>query len=278
MTRPLVIDTHGHYWREPPAGATRLGAHHDPIEVDEFIRHMDEAGIDKLVQITRGMMGFDNGYSLEGAAKYPHRIRVMGRFDAGALDMPGRLRAWMAQPYTVGVRVMTIFPDEAKRFADGSMDAFWPEAERQNVPVAIYAPNQASMLDGIAERHPGLRLIVDHIGMNVVRIFESTPSDADWPNLLRLARRPNVYVKVSGMPEAMVERYPFPKAQAKLRELYNAFGPDRLLWGSNFPPTKQVCTYREAADLVRELCPFLGAEDRAKIMGRTAATALGLPW
>lgn len=278
MPTPLIIDSHAHFWKEPPPSATRLGAYHAAIEVEEFVRHMDEAGVDKLVQITRGMMGFDNSYSIEGARRYPDRIKVMVRFDAGAPDMIGRLEAVKANPSVVGIRLMTIFPDEQDRFKDGSLERMWPEAERLGIPIAIYAPDDANLIERIASRHPGLTLIVDHIGMDVRSIFKATPPTTDWPNLLRLQRHPNVYIKASAIPEAMVERPPFTRSEEKVKALYEHFGPDRLIWGSNYPPTTQVCSYREAVGLIKDGCDFLSGQDKAKILGLNATTALGLVW
>jgi predicted TIM-barrel fold metal-dependent hydrolase len=275
----MIIDSHGHFWTQPPLEQPELpGSHHEPLHVEELIQHMAVAGVDKLIQITRGMMGFDNSYSLEGAARYPDKIRVMGRFDAGAPDALGRLRRWRTQPHMAGIRMMTVASDEAARFTDGSLDQLWAEAERLALPIAIYAPERSSLIATIATRHPALPIIVEHIGMRVFDIFKAAPSMDDWGNFLSLKHYPNVTVKVSGMPEAMVEQYPFPKSQRRLREIYDEFGPDRMMWGSNYPPTTQICSYRQALDFIREECDFLSADDRAKLLGRTASSVLGLSW
>ena len=80
------------------------------------------------------------------------------------------------------------------------------------------------------------------------------------------------------MPEATNERFPFPKAKQRLRQLYDRFGADRLIWGSNYPHTRRVCTYKEAVDFVRIACDFLTEEERAKILGKTLIRILQLPW
>ena len=74
------------------------------------------------------------------------------------------------------------------------------------------------------------------------------------------------------------EGFPFPAAQARVREAYDRFGPDRLLWGSNYPLTTRVCTYTEAVDLIRVACGFLTEEDKAKVLGDTARKVFRLPW
>ncbi|MFC2059241.1 amidohydrolase family protein, partial [Chloroflexota bacterium] len=58
-----------------------------------------------------------------------------------------------------------------------------------------------------------------------------------WSDVLDLVQVPNIYLKVSALPEATHERYPFPKAQEYMRQVYERFGPDRMIWGSNYPVT-----------------------------------------
>lgn len=274
----MIVDSHAHFWKKPPPGNPNIGPEHDPIEVDEFVRHMDAARVDKVLQITRGVMGFDNSYSIEGASRYPDRMRVLGRIDAGAPDIVEQLRGWKKQPYMVGLRLMVHFPTEAGWYADGTMDRFWPEAERCRIPVSIYAPERSSLVASIAQRHASLPLVVDHIGMRTWDVHRSVPSTADWPNLLALAKYSNVTIKVSGIPEAMVERYPgFHKSRERLREIYDRFGPERMIWGSNFPPTTQVCSYEEAIAFIEE-SGFLSAADKSKILAGNAIRVFGLPW
>lgn len=273
----MIIDSHAHFWRETSAPHKNIGAHHEPIPVEEFIRHMDEAGVDKLIQLTHGTMGFDNSYSLEGATRYPDRIRVMGRLNAKAPDVLEQIRSWLDNPYMVGLRLMTISEAEAPWWEDGTMERLWPEIERRRIPVTLGAPERSKMIGDIAARYPGIPFIVDHAGLRVFNIFESRPTLDDWPNLLNLRRYPGVYVKVSALPEAMIEPPPFKKARMLFRELYDWFGPERLIWGSNYPRTTQICSYRECLECVRD-APFLSSQDRNQILAGNIAKVLNLPW
>jgi predicted TIM-barrel fold metal-dependent hydrolase len=274
----IIVDSHAHFWKEPPDRSLVFRDHQEPIGYEQLIKDMDEAGVDKLIQLTRGLMGFDNSYSIEGATRFPDRFRVMGRFDAAASDAVAQLRGWLKQPYVVGIRMMTIAKDEGPLFENGAVSKVWPEAENAGIPIAIYAPDRSKMLGDIAARHPGLTLIVDHIGMRVFDIFKTPPSENDQPNLMALKRYPNVVIKVSGIPEALVERYPFPRSQLRLQKIYDNFGPDRMMWGSNYPPITQICTYKQSLDFIREDCRFLSDDDKARILGRTASSILKVPW
>lgn len=274
-----IVDTHAHYWEaESPErpydpDGLRIG---DPVEVDPMLAEMDRAGVDKLIQVTPSLMGWDNRYALEGAARHPDRIRVFGRFDPTKPDVAGRLTGWLDQPYMIGIR-FTLFPAQIPWLTDGTLDPFWVAAERLDIPVAVYAGDRAPLLGDVARRHPGLRLLVDHLTLHYSPNRASRVFDR-WPEVLALAAVPNVYLKVSYLPEATSEAYPFPRAQDYLRQIYETFGPDRMLWGSNFPPSLRVASYRESVDFVRDGCAFLPRADREKILGGTAIKVLRLPW
>jgi predicted TIM-barrel fold metal-dependent hydrolase len=280
-----IVDTHLHYWRWPADAKSRAvaeaQARHSsaPVEeelpYEEVARTIREAGVQHAMQVTRTLSGYDNEYSVEGARQFPDTLRVCGRFDAVDSDLAARLRAFMAEPTMAAVRLFWYSPDDSW-LGDGSLDAFWREAEMLDVPVCVYAPRNVAALHDVARQHPGLRVIVDHAGAD---LFSPPGGRFDrWDDVRRLARFENVYLKVSALPEATGERFPFPVAQERVREVYELVGPDRLMWGSNYPLTTRVCTYREAVDLIRVACDFLTDEDRAKVLGVTARKVFRLPW
>ncbi len=272
-----VVDTHAHFWARPSASPGADGAE-DPVSAEQLLSAMEQAGVDQVIQVTRAMMGYDNRYSLEGAARHPDKVRVLGRFDPTAPNVGARLRSWVDQPYMIGIRLMLIAPPADRWLADGTLEAFWAEAEELDVPVAVYAPHQLKLLAGVGVRHPGLRLLVDHLGLRLFRVNEAPSPFADWKEIFGLLVVPNVYLKLSGLPEATAERYPFPRAREYVREVYERFVADRLMWGSNYPVTLRVCSYGEALDLVRVACDFISAGEREKILGGTAKRVLRLPW
>lgn len=269
-----IIDTHAHFWNLPKDVDPSTPGYGDrPISYDEILATMDEAGVDKLVQVTRTIQGHDNSYSIEGAARHPDRIRVLGRFHPLEPDMPARLREWIKQPYIVGIRLW--WPDID--LADPAFEPFWAESEKLDVALSVYGPSQAKAIGEIGRRHPGLRLIADHVA---VPVFHRAGSDnfERWDDVLNLDSVPSVSIKASGIQEATDEAYPFPKAREYMKQLYERVGADRLMWGSNYPPTLRVCSYKEAVDFIGEGCDFISAADKTKILGGTATRVLRLPW
>jgi L-fuconolactonase len=280
-----IVDTHLHYWRWPDDGPSRATAEtlarrsSAPVEEElpyaEVAATVLDAGVEHAIQVTRTLSGDDNGYSIEGATQFPNTFKVCGRFDPTGPDLPGRLRTLMNEPTMVAIRLFWYSTDDAW-LSDGSLDALWREAEILDIPLCVYAPRNVAGLHAVAARFSGLRLIVDHLGADLF----SPPGHRfeRWRDVRRLAGFENVYLKVSALPEATGERFPFPSAQERVREVYELFGPDRLMWGSNYPLTTRVCTYVEAVDLIRVGCDFLPIDDRAKVLGATARKVFRLPW
>jgi len=270
-----IIDSHVHYW-EPDrpdrpwhTGGVNLGP---PLSVEQLLDDAQDAGVAKILQVTPSIMGWDNRYGVEGAQRYPERIvGVIGRFDPTASRMPERLAELKAQPALFGVRI-TLIKDWVNWLRDGMLEPFLAEAGKLDVRVQLYGPFQSVAMLGAAQRHPQTVFLLDHMGLN----HHDPEPFKDWKNLLALAAMPNVYVKVSYFPEASKQPFPFNNVHAYFKTLFESIGPDRLIWGSNYPPSASACTYKENVDFVRSELPFLGESDKAKIFGKTLLHAVGL--
>jgi len=161
----------------------------------------------------------------------------------------------------------------AQWLTDGTADWFWAEAERYDIPVMTLAQGQVPKLGDIAERHPGLRLIVDHMGLNsVLRGKDLTPSvDA----VIKLARHKNLAVKVSALPCYVNEPYPFPTLHPLVRRVVDAFGPQRCFWGTDL--SHLHCPYKQVVTLFTEEMKSLSSTELEWIMGRGLAEWLNWP-
>lgn len=137
----------------------------------------------------------------------------------------------------------------------------------------LLVPGQVAAVGAIARRHPGLRLIIDHMGRPMGA--QDAAAFADLDALLAVAREPNVAVKVSAAPRFSTQAYPWPNLHPYLQRITEAFGPQRMLWGTDL--SRLRCSYREAVTLFTEQLTFLSADDLDWIMGRTASTLLGWP-
>ena len=120
------------------------------------------------------------------------------------------------------------------------------------------------LVDKIAERHPGLKLIIDHIGMTQGKDAEAF---ANLDKVLALAKRPNIAVKFSSIPMVMTETWPYRGAQPYLQRVYDAFGPKRMFWASDW--SRLPCSYQQGLTMYTEQSPWLSASDKDWMLGRS---------
>ena len=126
----------------------------------------------------------------------------------------------------------------------------------------------------IAERYPGLRLTIDHLGGkggNTTR--KDGAAMTHMPALLALAKHPNVAVKATGAPGYSSEAYPFPAMHPFVRQIYDAFGPQRMFWGTDI--TKMPCSWRQCVTMFTEELPWLSEPEKALIMGQAVCAWWG---
>jgi L-fuconolactonase len=266
-----LVDTHVHYWKS--LGGAVAGEMGPPLSYEQALATATESGVDHVICVTPRLMGFDNSYSLEGAHAYPTTFRVMGRFDHSVTDIERSLRELMSDPFMIGIRVSFIQPSAWHE--DAEVNGLWGVAERLGVPIALYVPHQAPQIERLLVKHPNLRLIVDHM---TLRHSDPTTAFEQWSDVLALSKWPRLAVKISGLIDAVTEKYPFPRAQRYLGEVCERFGAERVMWGSNFPPVLKFCSYADSVNFVREGCDFLNPDERANILGGAANRFFGLSW
>jgi predicted TIM-barrel fold metal-dependent hydrolase len=197
----------------------------------------------------------------------------MGRLP---LDQPSsreRIASWKNQPGMLGIRASFHQGRPKSWLDDGTADWFWEAAERYQVPVMAFAPHAVPKLGEIAARHPGLRLIIDHMGLSTA--LKGKPLGPAVQAVIKLARLSNVAVKASALPCYVTESYPFPSLHPQIRRVVEAFGPRRVFWGTDL--SHLPCPYRQAVTLFTEELDFLSATDKEWIMGRAIAEWLNWP-
>jgi predicted TIM-barrel fold metal-dependent hydrolase len=271
-----IVDSQVHLWgadtpdRPWPPGRAREAQKPYPIGKEALLFQMDLAGVQGMVLVPPSWEGERNDLALEAARLYPDRFAVMGRLALQKPDSRALVADWKKQPGMLGMR-FTFHNEHNRHFlTDGSADWLWPAAEKAGVPLMVLVPGALDVLDRIAAKHPGLKLVIDHVGLNRgkgERVWE------DLPAVCALARHPNVALKASGMPSLSRERYPFRDLHPHIRTLVDAFGPRRTFWGTDL--TRMPCTYYECIALFTEHLPWLKGDDLAWVMGRGVCEWLG---
>ncbi|MBV8889078.1 MAG: amidohydrolase [Alphaproteobacteria bacterium] len=241
---------------------------------EEAIALMDEGGVDAAVIHPPGWDPNSHEMALKAVRDYPGRFAIMGSVPLDKPESRNRIKGWRQQPGMLGLRYGFLADPARGWLHDGALEWLWTAAEEAGVPVAMLATDSLADIGRIAERHPGLRLTIDHLGG---RGGNTTLKDAaamtHMPQLLALAKHPNVAVKATGAPGYSSEPYPFPQMHAYLRQIYDAFGPHRMFWGTDI--TKMPCSWRQCVTMFTEQLPWLKGRDLELVMGEAVCTWWG---
>ncbi|MBI4082022.1 MAG: amidohydrolase [Candidatus Lambdaproteobacteria bacterium] len=276
----LIVDAQVHLWgadtpeRPWPKGAQVTGKHQrEPLTADGFLPKMNEAGVDRVVIVPPTWDGKRNDLALEAARRHPDRFAVMGRLWLERPESRAAIVGWRKQPGMLGLRFTFNLDGERPWLTDGTADWLWSACEQEGIPLMVHVPGSVPAIDAIAARHPGLRLVIDHLAID--SSLQDAAAFAHLPQLLALAKRPNVAVKASALPCNTSESYPFRNLHGYIRQVYDAFGPRRMFWGTDW--SRLPCSYSEAIRLFTEELPWLSATDKEWIMGRAVCEWLGWP-
>ena len=270
-----IVDSQVHIWAastpERPWPARHQPHKPEPITAQDLLREMDAAEVDACVPVPPSWEGERNDVCLAAAQKYPRRFAVMGRLDVDTPESRAKIATWRKQPGMLGLRFTMHRPFLRPLLTEGRIDWLWPEAEKAGVPVmALALHSDMHLIDRVAERHPRLKLTIDHLGLTTGKGAEAFQH---LDNVLALAKRPNVAVKVSCLPHYATDAYPFRQLQPYIRRVYEAFGPKRMFWGSDL--SRLPCSYRQSLTYMSEEIPWLTAGDKEWILGRGLCDWLG---
>ena len=264
----LIIDAQVHIW-----GSGKPSDHHRQTSLypaEELIREMDAAGVDGAILHPPSWDNGSNEMAIDAAVKYPGKFCIMGWFPLNDPSQRPRIDTWLQRPGMVGLRWALTRPEQ-KALHEGKLDWVWPAAEKAETPVATMAWRFLPLFARIAERHPNLKLIVDHLGLT--RSGKGEAAFETLKDLLPLARFPNVAIKATGAPGYAAGAYPFRDLHDGLWRIFDAFGPDRFFWGTDI--TRMPCSYRQCVTMFTEDLPWLKGRDLERVMGAAAVDWFG---
>jgi L-fuconolactonase len=272
-----IIDAQVHIWKaetpDRPHIKEDASKPHRPIPLgyEDLLQEMTTGGVDRVILVPPSWEGYRNDYVLEAAQKYPDRFAVMGKVPLNDPASQERMAGWLKQPGMLGFRISFRHGGTHSWLDDGTGNWFWSECERLDIPVMIFAPFAVAKIGAIAARHPALRVIVDHMGLNVQ--WKGKPLGPAVDVILPFARMKNLAVKASCLPCYVDEAYPYPTLHPQIRRVIDAFGPQRVFWGTDL--SQLPCPYRQAVTLFTEELDFLSTSDKEWIMGKGLAQWLG---
>ncbi len=266
-------DSQIHLWQNG-----KMSAQHRQIptySADDALAEMASAGVDCAVIHPPSALGEAvNVLAVEAVRQHRDKFCILGHFDLQSPDREKIVARWRERPGMLGFRFTFNQPHQKAWWTDGSLDWFWAACEKARLPIGLLAGGNMTALAKIAERHPGLKLHIDHLGrLGGGRAGTDDAAFADLPDILALAKFPNVAVKMSGAPSYSSQPYPFRNIHGYLRQVFEAFGPERSFWGTDI--TRMPCSYRQCVTMFTEELPWLKGRDLERVMGGAIVDWLG---
>lgn len=244
-----IVDTHCH------AGLKK----YEPIE--SLLYHMDRAGVDKAVLIQYAGNS-DNTYLVECLQKHP------GRFAAAMIVAPDddgtQIRHWAAQGLG-GIRL----PANSRAQTADPLAQWRTAAELDLVvsapcnPAALLGPEFTEVIDTF----PDLRIVIEHLGGGG---HDAQPPYDEFRRVLQLAERPKLTIKMPGFGEFCRVPLPFDPVPPLPRMCVEAFGPERVMWGSDFPPVSSREGYDNSLAVPQAYFADLAPAQREALFGGSA--------
>jgi predicted TIM-barrel fold metal-dependent hydrolase len=272
-----TIDAQVHAYERDHPGRPWAAVLPGPPEVtgDDMVAAMDAVGVDGAILVSPfTMYRYDASYALEVHAKHPGRFALVKPVDPGNPAVGDTIAEWASTPGAVGIRIM-MRGDVPADPADPGINRVLAAAARHSLPVNLLAYGRLEQVAALAARNPDTRLVIDHLGLP--QPFEPPPPAQPWadlPRLLALARHDNVVVKVTGACTLSHEPFPYRDIWDPLGRIFDAFGLDRCMWGTDWTRAVALLSYREGVEAFR-VSDRLSDGDRATLMGGTAQRIYG---
>lgn len=273
----MVIDSHVHVWS---ADATRYP--YDPAllipekinlrgSVETLLHTMAAQGVTQAVIVQPHQYLYDHQYVRDCLQRFPETFAAIALIDPHSPTAPETLTRLVVTEGFSGFRLPLSREPDPWRLTHHDQDPLWQSVHDADATIVALVKNgeQLPILEAMIHRFPYVRVVIDHMAFPDSR---ERPPYPTFANLLGLAQYPNVFVKVSNLGMASHEPYPHPDVHPFVQMLIEAFDPQRLMWGSDWPLIlrREAGGYRAALELIRTHMPFLSANDKACLLYRTA--------
>jgi len=264
-----IIDAQVHCYERDHPGRPWVNVLHGPKEVtgDDMVAAMDAVGVDGALLISpHTMYRYDASYALEVYAKHPGRFGLIKPFDNADAAVGEQVDEWLSHKGAVGVRLMMrdyVSHDPA----DQGINRIAAGAAKHGVPFNVLCYNRLPQIIEIARRNPNTQFVIDHVGLT--QPFEPPPLAEPWKdieNVLKAAAMPNIAIKITGACTLSREAYPYKDIWDPLWRIFDAYGLERCLWGTDWTRAVGVLTFKQGVDAFR-VTDRLSDSDRAMLMG-----------
>jgi predicted TIM-barrel fold metal-dependent hydrolase len=269
----LTIDAQVHAYERNHAGRPWVAVLHGPPEVtgDQLVAAMDAVGVDGAILVSVWTMyRYDASYALAVHAAHPNRFGLVKPVDPNDPAVVETIDDWAATKGRVAIRIM-MTPEVSTDAADPGINRVLAAAARHGLPVNLLCRGRWDQVSALAKRNPSTRLVIDHLGLN--QPFEPpVPAEpfAELPGLLGLASHDNVVVKITGACTLSREPFPYKDLWDPLGRIFDAYGFDRCMWGTDWTRAVALLTYEQGVEAFR-VTDRLTDGERTALMGGTVS-------
>ena len=274
-TRRLIIDTHLEVWTFDPKFPFHHPEHPElkrvaveaPIENE--VAEMQDFGLKYAVLINPRYYGWDNSYISHALHKYPNLFVAHGLLNPQDPDPAGRLRYWVQEHGFQGMRFSPLYDPQSTWLNAKELYPLWREAETLGTVFNFYVlPHQMPMLEDMAARFSGVKIVIDHLGKPDL---SSVDPWLDFRKMFRLKRFPQVWVSASEPYEiSLTKIFPYRDTYPFFKATYEEFGPRQLIWGTGYPKPRWELSMDKELEFVDKALDFYSPEDRELILGGNA--------
>ena len=256
-------------WRKPPHDWP------DHVTGEEMVGAMDAVGVDGAIMVSpNSLYGYEASYTVDMQRAYPGRFAIVKPVNPNDPAVDEIISEWKKTPGAVAVRVMFAL-QRAEDLNSAGIDRILRAAARHDLKVNLQCGNNLDTGTALIDKHPQTRFVIDHLGFYQPRT-KPAPANvwADLPKVLELARRPNAAIKVSAVGTMSREPFPYHDIWDPLARVFDAWGFERCLWGSDWTRTFSLVNYEQAVESFR-VTDRLNDSERAMLMGGACAKVYG---
>jgi predicted TIM-barrel fold metal-dependent hydrolase len=232
-----------------------------------MIAAMDAVGVDAAILVSVfTMYRFDSSYAEQVYRAHPTRFRLIKPVDPTDPGVNETIDQWVKTPGTVAIRIM-LNRGVSEDAADPGINRVLAAAARHNIPVNLLCWGRLDQVKQLAARNPDTRIVVDHLGLE--QPYEPpllAQPFGEIEKVLALAQHPNVVIKITGACTLSQKAYPYPDIWDPLARIFDAYGMERCLWGTDWTRAVQVLTYQQGVDAFK-VTDRLTHTEREALMG-----------
>ena len=242
----------------------------DEVTGDDMVAAMDAVGVDGALLISPfSMYGYDASYALEVYAKHPGRFGLIKPFNAQSEAVADEVAEWAGTPGVVGARIM--LTAQEYQADDSGLNKILAAGAKAGIPINIMCSGKLPLLGELARRNPETQIVVDHVGLVQPFVPPAPPeSFGDLANVVSLASNDNVAIKISGACTLSHQPFPYPDIWEPLAQVFDAFGFDRCMWGTDWTRAVKLLNYEQGVEAFR-VTDKLSESERAALMGGSLA-------